>query len=735
MSCIEHLLSSCCTLRKDTIDNELLCIVCPSPSDLEDNYLDNGIPARYRRNKINGYRKQINKEIKQWSGDEVARFMCCHLVIEDSDTRNFIFDDNKHKDRKREIDRAILLTNNITSGHNNLDKKYRRHKKYFKDMIDINKDKVISPNDNNKKIERSKEDIKNFSGNKEFFLNKKDKYDNKNQSKLIQTIDMKDNISDNINESHKIYHKIHHNNVRAKPQKFYSDSDYEYFNDSKHNEHKCRKHKKNRDLNHRRKSDIISSIQDDNKYIDYKVLKDHKKNQVVLGNTNNNNLCKFDYSSKYLDDSSDEIWDYYSNYSNGSEYESSDINEELYNHLNRIPRNNSSFCSTCKESNIFNSPYCKIDLIQPEESQEKKGYNNNNNNNFPENISDLQYNMSCSKNYFPVEKTNRRNSSHKKKYQVVNSRNSIIGKYLSNRYNKLSEVHSNNSDVNDETLDSHGNKEVEHKSSKSKRLFRRYKKSPFKTIDPKNIKNLDNIDQNTKNRENDKVYDSTDNPKIIKRYSNTPNNIYDRNHKYLDSNLNIEQNSSLQNKDNEDISKTFVTHKDGLDIVYDSHSKEYFKETSGNVNEGDSEKTNKNIKSKASVIKTESEEEVNLEINLPPQGILRRLSRGLPAGVVLKDGSPLRCTIAYSQGDNDLTLTCDDKIRSIPWSDIQNIITNKNELRRINTRAPIYRDSLVIAIQLNKSGHCIPIKFANESTKSDFLNFAYKMINHQPITE
>ncbi|OII77611.1 hypothetical protein cand_014270 [Cryptosporidium andersoni] len=729
MSCIEHLLSSCCTLRKDNIDNELLCIVCPSPSDLEDNYLDNGIPARYRRNKINGYRKQINKEIKQWSGDEVARFMCCHLVIEDSDTHNFIFDDNKYKDRKREIDKAILPSNNITSGNNNINKKCRRHKKYFKDMIDINKDKVISSNDNNKKIERSKEDINNFSENKEFSLNKKDKYDNESQSKSIQTIDIKDNISDNINENHKVYHKIH-NNVRTKPQKFYSDSDNEYFNDSKHNKHKCRKYKKNRDLNHRRKSDTISNTQDDNKYINYKILKDHKKSHQVLRNTNNHKLCKFDYSNKYLDDSSDEIWDYYSNFSNSSEYDSSDINEELYNHLNRIPRNNSSFCSTCKESNIFNSPYCKIDIIQPKKSQEKKEHNND----FLENISNLQYNMSCSKNYFPVEKTNQINSGHKKKYQVVNSRNSIIGKYLSNRYNKLSGDHSNNSDINNETLNSHGNKEVEHRSSKSKRLFRRHKKSQFKTIDPKHIKNLDNIDQNTRNRENNKICDSIDNPNIIKRYSNTPNNIYDHNHKYVDSNLNIEQNSSLQNEDNKDISKTFVTHRDGLDIVYDSDSKEYLRQISGNVNEGNLEETNKNTKSKASVIKTESEEEVNLEMNLPPQGILRRLSHGLPAGVVLKDGSPLRCKIVYSQGDNDLTLTCDDKIRSIPWSDIQNIITNKNELRRINTRAPIYRDSLVIAIQLNKSGHCIPIKFANESTKNDFLDFAYKMIN-QPTAE
>ncbi|OII72023.1 uncharacterized protein cubi_01356 [Cryptosporidium ubiquitum] len=123
------------------------------------------------------------------------------------------------------------------------------------------------------------------------------------------------------------------------------------------------------------------------------------------------------------------------------------------------------------------------------------------------------------------------------------------------------------------------------------------------------------------------------------------------------------------------------------------------------------------------------EEEIKFNKDISSKIIRHKASTGIQAEIILKDGSAINCKVSFSDNEDDLSFICDDKVKAVPWSNIKEIFTTKNELKMVNTRAPIFKDqTLIIALHLRDTGNCIPLKFNSKQEKEDFLNFAIKMI-------
>ncbi|KAH8583198.1 IMC sub-compartment ISP1 [Cryptosporidium sp. chipmunk genotype I] len=123
------------------------------------------------------------------------------------------------------------------------------------------------------------------------------------------------------------------------------------------------------------------------------------------------------------------------------------------------------------------------------------------------------------------------------------------------------------------------------------------------------------------------------------------------------------------------------------------------------------------------------EEEMKFNKDISSKIIRHRASIGIQAEIILKDGSIMNCKVSFSDKEDDLSFICNDKVKAVPWSNIKEIFTTKNELRMVNTRAPIFKDpTLIIALHLKDTGNCIPLKFNSKQGKEEFLNFAFKII-------
>lgn len=83
---ISEILHSCCTLKKNQKDDEYIFILCPAPSDLEEEYIDSeGNIKKKRLERVRGTARSIVDDdiVREWSGREIGSCICCHLIYED----------------------------------------------------------------------------------------------------------------------------------------------------------------------------------------------------------------------------------------------------------------------------------------------------------------------------------------------------------------------------------------------------------------------------------------------------------------------------------------------------------------------------------------------------------------------------------------------------------------------------------------------------------------------------
>ncbi|OEH79590.1 uncharacterized protein LOC34620032 [Cyclospora cayetanensis] len=98
-----------------------------------------------------------------------------------------------------------------------------------------------------------------------------------------------------------------------------------------------------------------------------------------------------------------------------------------------------------------------------------------------------------------------------------------------------------------------------------------------------------------------------------------------------------------------------------------------------------------------------------------------KLHSGMSITVLLKDGTKLSCTIHLNLSDNSLSISCEDKVRVIPLSDVKALLHTADQLKRVETQADLVGDSNCVALHLLESGNCIPLRFEEARQKHSFV--------------
>eukprot|EP00922_Rhytidocystis_sp_ex-Travisia-forbesii_P026475 GHVS01038756.1.p1 GENE.GHVS01038756.1~~GHVS01038756.1.p1 ORF type:complete len:181 (-),score=33.51 GHVS01038756.1:694-1236(-) len=103
------------------------------------------------------------------------------------------------------------------------------------------------------------------------------------------------------------------------------------------------------------------------------------------------------------------------------------------------------------------------------------------------------------------------------------------------------------------------------------------------------------------------------------------------------------------------------------------------------------------------------------------------LESGMDVFVLLQDGTKLSCLFTYSASDESLSISCEDKVRVIPVADIKSLLSTREQLKRVETKADLTDDPNCVAMHLAESGNCIPIRFGKTESKLLFLQFIKKI--------
>ncbi|KAF7459353.1 IMC sub-compartment protein ISP1 [Cryptosporidium felis] len=114
---IINLFQLCFKLKKNKTSDEYVFILCPAPSDLEEEYIDEeGSIKKKKLKKIRGRSRSIvdNGVVREWSGREIGSCICCHLIYEDEEriymtqtneeNSEIIGEFNENKETARSVD-------------------------------------------------------------------------------------------------------------------------------------------------------------------------------------------------------------------------------------------------------------------------------------------------------------------------------------------------------------------------------------------------------------------------------------------------------------------------------------------------------------------------------------------------------------------------------------------------------------------------------------------------------
>lgn len=98
-----------------------------------------------------------------------------------------------------------------------------------------------------------------------------------------------------------------------------------------------------------------------------------------------------------------------------------------------------------------------------------------------------------------------------------------------------------------------------------------------------------------------------------------------------------------------------------------------------------------------------------------------RLSNNVPIIVLLQDGAKLPCQLQSNFDERTLCISCQQKERMIHFSDIRTVLHGEEQLKRVETQANLIKDNCCLALHLDESGNCIPIKFETVKDKNLFI--------------
>lgn len=104
-----------------------------------------------------------------------------------------------------------------------------------------------------------------------------------------------------------------------------------------------------------------------------------------------------------------------------------------------------------------------------------------------------------------------------------------------------------------------------------------------------------------------------------------------------------------------------------------------------------------------------------------------RLLGGVAVIVLLQDGTHLLCDLSLSPTTRTLSIRCNEKLRILNVSDIQNLLYGKKELRKVETKADIKNDLCCVALHLVGTGNCIPLHFETQHETMMFVDLVQRV--------
>lgn len=104
-----------------------------------------------------------------------------------------------------------------------------------------------------------------------------------------------------------------------------------------------------------------------------------------------------------------------------------------------------------------------------------------------------------------------------------------------------------------------------------------------------------------------------------------------------------------------------------------------------------------------------------------------RLLAGMNTIVLLQDGTQLACLLLYNPAEQCLSISCEDKVRIIPLSDVKALLYTRDQLQRVETKANLVGDQCCVALHLQESGNCIPLRFDSPADKSAFVELVKRV--------
>ena len=117
--------------------------------------------------------------------------------------------------------------------------------------------------------------------------------------------------------------------------------------------------------------------------------------------------------------------------------------------------------------------------------------------------------------------------------------------------------------------------------------------------------------------------------------------------------------------------------------------------------------------------------------DVPPKGYdiwLKKYKEGSCVEVLFPDGQRIECKLTLDSTKKILTLAFKDKIRAIPYKDIESWIYGSSAMDHSSTDAKLLKDPKVVGFRLSTSGRAIAVAFDDVDNAACFVWFLEQIL-------
>lgn len=110
------------------------------------------------------------------------------------------------------------------------------------------------------------------------------------------------------------------------------------------------------------------------------------------------------------------------------------------------------------------------------------------------------------------------------------------------------------------------------------------------------------------------------------------------------------------------------------------------------------------------------------------QSWLKKYKEGSPVDVLFPDGQRIQCKLTLNSNKRTLFLELKDKVRGVPYKDIESWIYGSNEMEQTSADAKLLKDPKVVGFRLATSGRAIALAFEDVDSALSFVSFLEQIL-------